>query len=333
MATATVQEKAKLDYYQVLGVARNVDEAEIRKAYLRLAILYHPDKHGGQPEAEERFKQISEAYIVLKDPQKRTIYDETGVEQFQRQQEVMTAFHEAIFTLFGAGKFDDIFGTLSFETLFDPDVMAMDSKGRVESLTKLVNEREKKLVVDMLSKIKEFDHTSRNARRTAKELFRRDALGKASVAGGPALLEQLSYIYKQEAKQHLNRYFGLEKVVAQVQEGFHLLNESFHATSAAVSLQLLLRDNETIETIGANNLKKRIVDQGMTAIWKLGRLEIEAVVRRVCKNVMGGRTEIEISPRELENRAYAIFALGKVYGKVGKNARTHWETSTQLATN
>ncbi|RMF89907.1 MAG: molecular chaperone DnaJ, partial [Nitrospinota bacterium] len=66
------------DYYQILGVPRGASEQEIKKAYRRLALRYHPDKNPGDKEAENRFKEISEAYHVLSNPQKRSQYDRFG---------------------------------------------------------------------------------------------------------------------------------------------------------------------------------------------------------------------------------------------------------------
>lgn len=63
------------DYYQILGVGEAASEEEIKRAYRRLALLYHPDRNPGNPRAEERFKEISEAYAVLVDPTKRREYD------------------------------------------------------------------------------------------------------------------------------------------------------------------------------------------------------------------------------------------------------------------
>ena len=69
---------ADLDYYEVLGLQRGASEDEIKKAYRRLAMKYHPDRNNGNKEAEEKFKQVGEAYAILSDPQKRAAYDRYG---------------------------------------------------------------------------------------------------------------------------------------------------------------------------------------------------------------------------------------------------------------
>jgi molecular chaperone DnaJ len=68
----------KRDYYEVLGVSRGADEDELKKAYRGLALQYHPDRNPDDPEAEEKFKEASEAYAVLSDPEKRSRYDHFG---------------------------------------------------------------------------------------------------------------------------------------------------------------------------------------------------------------------------------------------------------------
>ena len=65
----------KENYYRILGVAENASQDEIKKAYRKLALKYHPDRNRNNPEAEEKFKQITEAYEVLSDPKKREQYD------------------------------------------------------------------------------------------------------------------------------------------------------------------------------------------------------------------------------------------------------------------
>ena len=107
------------DYYEVLGISRDADENEIKKAYRKLAIQYHPDKNPGDKEAEERFKKVSEAYEVLKDPEKRRRYDRFGESGLKGGFEGFGGFEfdlsDALRTFmsegFGFGSFGDFFGT------------------------------------------------------------------------------------------------------------------------------------------------------------------------------------------------------------------------------
>lgn len=69
---------AKRDFYEVLGIDKNADEATIKKAYRKLAKKYHPDMNKGNPNAEKIFQEVTEAYEVLGDPKKRKLYDEYG---------------------------------------------------------------------------------------------------------------------------------------------------------------------------------------------------------------------------------------------------------------
>ena len=97
------------DYYELLEVARDADGTTIKKAYRQLALKFHPDRNPGDSEAEVRFKQISEAYEVLSDPQKRQIYDRLGIEGlrgggfsgFSNVQDVFSHFGDLFSDLFG----------------------------------------------------------------------------------------------------------------------------------------------------------------------------------------------------------------------------------------
>ena len=99
------------DYYAILGVPRNATQEEIKRAYRRLALKYHPDRNPGDREAEEKFKEISEAYEVLSDPEKRAIYDaqghaglhQTGFRGFEDVEDIFSAFSNLFEEFFGFG--------------------------------------------------------------------------------------------------------------------------------------------------------------------------------------------------------------------------------------
>lgn len=100
---------SKRDYYEVLGVAREATEDELKKAYRRLAMKYHPDRNPGNPDAEAHFKEANEAYEVLSDAQKREIYNQYGHEGLARGAGMGAGDFGGFSDLFG-DIFSDIFG-------------------------------------------------------------------------------------------------------------------------------------------------------------------------------------------------------------------------------
>src|SRR5512133_3354039 len=104
------------DYYQILGVSRTASADEIRAAYRKLALKYHPDRNPGNKQAEEKFKEMNEAYQVLSDSQKRARYDQLGsaYSSYQRSGGQPGGFDWGQwYTNTGGGQqvnFDDLFG-------------------------------------------------------------------------------------------------------------------------------------------------------------------------------------------------------------------------------
>ncbi len=114
---------AEKDYYKILGVSKNATQEEIKKAYWNLAKKYHPDKNPGNKEAEEKFKDINEAYEVLSDPEKRKNYDLMGDAFFKPQSEGGFGY-----TYSGKDFFSDLFGG-SFSDIFS-DFFGFSTKGK-----------------------------------------------------------------------------------------------------------------------------------------------------------------------------------------------------------
>ena len=117
----------KQDYYEILGIAKNASAAEIKKAYRKKAIEYHPDKNPGDKNAEEMFKKSAEAYEVLSDPDKRTRYDQYGHAAFEggagygggmNMEDIFSQFGDIFGSAFGGGfsNFGGFGGSRSYTT-------------------------------------------------------------------------------------------------------------------------------------------------------------------------------------------------------------------------
>lgn len=110
------------DYYKILGVSKNASQDEIKKAYRKQAVKYHPDKTKEDKQAEEKFKEVSEAYEVLKDPQKRKKYDRLGDNWKQFEQAGFGGFEQyenAGQRMHFESDLNDLFGSSGFSGFFD----------------------------------------------------------------------------------------------------------------------------------------------------------------------------------------------------------------------
>jgi curved DNA-binding protein len=107
---------ADMEYYQSLGIQKGASPDEIKKAYRKLAVKYHPDKNPGDKSAEDRFKEINEAYAVLSDPQKKAQYDQFGSSGFHQkysQEDIFKGFDVSdLFKDMGLGGSNDVFSRI-----------------------------------------------------------------------------------------------------------------------------------------------------------------------------------------------------------------------------
>lgn len=123
---------AKKDYYDILGLSKDASDDDIKKAFRKLALKYHPDRNPGNKEAEEKFKEINEAYQVLSDPQKRAQYDQFGTADFNGG-----GFDASNFDFSDLGGFGDI-----FDSFFGGGFGGTSSTGRRRNSPKKGNDIE-----------------------------------------------------------------------------------------------------------------------------------------------------------------------------------------------
>lgn len=234
------------DYYKILGVNKNASDGEIKKAYRKLAMKYHPDHTKGDKSAEDKFKKMSEAYAVLSDKEKRKQYDTFGSEGFHQrftQEDIFKGFDFGdIFKEFGFGG-TDFFGGRGGGMRFSfgsqspygrsPHGYGTGQQARAKG-SDLVYELPLTLqeVIDGASKVVSFDHKGRSEKITVKipkgmttgKKLRLAGKGEPSPFGGPAgdLYIQAKVLnnplYNIEGKDlHTNRELKISEAILGTQ--------------------------------------------------------------------------------------------------------------------
>jgi curved DNA-binding protein CbpA len=311
--------KDDIDFYAILGIPKEATTAQIKKAYYQKARNFHPDKNADNPQAEEMFKLVSEAYNVLSDEEKRKVYDKFGVSGVRASEQGGGTDPGMIFKmLFGCGTFDDIFGELSFASWMSNSGQDMTENQIREQKDKENIKRKEKLLEQLIERLKK--------RISGEEknfnYLLADTKEKIESVGGPALLSHISYIYIQEAQKNLDRYLGIQSWFAEIEEKGHsfkqgasLIGEVIRVTAAHSRFEQAGDQNEEVF--------KEMMNHGLSMLWKLGLLEIENTVREVCKLFL------VVPDKELKKkRAEALEALGLFYKQEVKAAKKKGTANT-----
>jgi len=253
---------------------------------------------------------------------KRKKYDKFGYEVF-RNADSEDIDPSIIFRMiFGGGAFDDLFGELSFATMAQQAVEAggeIDEEKMAEEFEKKQEERKKKLVEQLLAKLEPY--MSGKDKNFASQ--KADIDEKLEAPGGPVLLHHVAYIYIQEGKKHMGRYFGVEGFFASVEEKGHNVKQLFTLVRSAVKLQVA---QDKMEQVGEENeeLAAEVMSQGLSTIWKMGKMEIESMLRDVCSTIF------KVQDKNLKKkRATALRDLGDFYREESKKAKKKTRRSNE----
>lgn len=252
---------AATELYDLLGVLPTANESEIRRGYLKQAKLWHPDKNKRNPAvAEDRFKKISEAYNILSDAQLRAIYDESGLTKANNARnsadinpaETMNMMAKA---LFGFGKFDTVFGDVTTLPMYviatgyvekslvkTPNAIQCSEEQQKEMDKKAYEEAEvleeslvTELVIFLKQKVKMMSRGP-EYQEAFIEMCHNEAEYLSDSPGGDELLGIVGYIYVQEAKQHLGRFFGVEGILSIIAEKGHNLSQQMSLFHSSIKL-------------------------------------------------------------------------------------------------
>jgi len=306
------QERANVDLYALLEVPKTATLQEITRAYYRLARDNHPDKNPNNPFAEEKFKQISEAYQILSDPEKRKTYDQYGMagvgpENFDPK--------ELFKMLFGGKKFDNIFGNLSF---FDLDLS--NPNGPDAAWERKQEENSRELVHQLLIKVEPF---VQGMKSEFCKMVEAEAKELVDVPGGQELLHLVGYVYVQEAKQHLDTFLGIPAFFSRVAEKGHMMGLAIDTMKHVVKMQAaqakMERDQKMPEMDAQAQISPEmamLLQEGLKAIWSIGKIEIDQILRRVCETTLQD-THVHKTVRKA--RAKAMKMMGEIFEKVARS--------------
>ena len=301
------KKKEAVDLYAALEIPRDATQAQVTKAYYKLAKRYHPDKNPDNPEAEERFKQISEAYQILSDPEKRRNYDQFGTTS-DDMEDPMVLFR----MLFGGGRFDDYFAT-PLAGMAQPG----DENKTEEELQAEYQKRHQEMVdglaiklSERLQRILETGSLTSSDPKTREFLFA-EAVEMSEAPGGAELLTVVGYVYVQMAKQFSSSCLGIPAFFARAHDRGHLLKATFSAIGSAAKMASMGEEAE------AN--PEAAVRQTLKTLWKAGKLEIELTLRDVCSTILAPLQEKK-AKAQLGNMTKALKLLGTIFKDVGVKA-------------
>eukprot|EP01128_Nolandella_sp_AFSM9_P001548 TRINITY_DN11739_c0_g1_i1.p1 TRINITY_DN11739_c0_g1~~TRINITY_DN11739_c0_g1_i1.p1 ORF type:complete len:355 (+),score=86.00 TRINITY_DN11739_c0_g1_i1:43-1065(+) len=313
---------SEVSFYELLGVEKDATAAAIKKGYYVKARRCHPDKNPDDPAAEEEFKMISEAYTVLSDPDSRELYDKYGKAGLSASESGVDP--SALFAMmFGGEAFVDNFGELSLASSMSMSSQAQDydqMQAQQELEQAKQAEKDEMLFHKLVIKLEPYVSGSLEGFDVVVKF---DLERKLEAPGGAALVKLIGHVYIETAKQHMNRFFGIESFFSNVQEKVELVGSVYSVISTSVRMQRVQKEMEEGKH-STEDAQAKMLNHGLSAMWIVGKMEIEQTVRRVCKAVL---TDPTISPALRQKRALGLEILGRKYQRAGRQVNPRENTS------
>ncbi|KAI8061167.1 X-domain of DnaJ-containing-domain-containing protein [Gongronella butleri] len=332
MGFGTDEKPADTSYYDLLNVSVTAEENEIKKAYRKLAIVYHPDKNQGNPEAEEKFKEISEAYQVLSDPQLRAFYNKYGKDKELMPDGGFQDPKEYFSSLFGGSQFHSLIGDLAMGDLFSESMMEQQAPGseeekkqmnkeQMQKIKKAQQERVTKLAEILVGKLSLYvDGEGDEAAAAAfQEQIMVEAEKLKNESYGIELLHAIGYVYSSKAKHFLGMKGGeLPSIFLGLKQKKHIVKELWTTLKSAMDIQAAAEMMAKAEQAGVDQadklkLEEEISTKAYKALWQTSKFEVEATLRQVCDAVLQDKA---IPSKIRYKRAEALRMVGFIYKNV-----------------
>ncbi|KAI8331978.1 X-domain of DnaJ-containing-domain-containing protein [Choanephora cucurbitarum] len=333
---AELQAHVYTSYYDLLGVSVDAQPIQIKKAYRyrkKKDFVYHPDKNK-EADAEEKFKEISEAYQVLSDPQLRAAYNKYGKDKELAPEGGFADPREYFQQMFGGDAFRSIIGDLAVGEMFsdaqqeelekkEQDDASSDKKSmnkeQMEKMQKQQQERVDKLAENLKMKLAMFAESSgdQQAINDFQEVIKKEAEKLKNESYGIELLHSIGGVYSLKAKHYLGmKGGGMPSIFVGFKQKKHIVKELWNTVRVAMDVQQAAEMISKAEEKGDMDnedkmkLEEEVTTKTYKALWQTSKFEVEATLRQVCDKVLQDK---DVDAKVRTKRAIALKWVGYIY--------------------